>query len=119
MNLPEHRITKDALKLMNSHLFPGNVRELENIIERAITLCENQTITSDDLNLTQSQLSSSTDDEVLPPNDIGLDNYLAEMEKRILSQALENNRFNKTAAAKELKITFRSLRYRLQRLGID
>lgn len=121
MGLPEHTIDKDALKQIISYPFPGNVRELENILERAITLCEKDIITLDDLNLTKSRANSlSVDlDNTQLPEGIGLENYLENVEKKILSTSLENNRFNKTAAAKELKISFRSLRYRLQRLGID
>lgn len=121
MELPEHKISKDALKQIMSYPFPGNVRELENVLERAITLCEKNTITPDDLFLPQSNFSSTSIDSEFPhlPNDVGLETYLADVERKILIQSLENNRFNKTAAAKELKISFRSLRYRFQRLGID
>lgn len=119
MGLTEHKLSKEALKLITTYPFPGNVRELENTLERAITLCESNTIIPDDLQLTQLKLSPTSATDTILPEDVGLDTYLAETEKRILTEALENNRFNKTAAAKDLKITFRSLRYRLQRLGID
>ncbi|MCW8825593.1 MAG: sigma-54 dependent transcriptional regulator, partial [Gammaproteobacteria bacterium] len=120
MGLPIHNITTEALALLCNHPFPGNVRELENILERAITLSEDNTITIDDLRLTQSKLSSRpTTENSLLPEEIGLENYLTDIEKRILSESLEKNRFNKTATAKALKISFRSLRYRLQRLGIE
>lgn len=119
MGLAEHKLNNEALKQLTTHHFPGNVRELENILERAITLCESNTITPEDLQLTQSRLNQPSAEDLLLPEDIGLDSYLAETEKRILSEALENNRYNKTATAKGLKISFRSLRYRLQRLGIE
>lgn len=119
MGLAEHKLSKEALKLITSYPFPGNVRELENTLERAITLCESNTIIPDDLQLTPLKLSPTSATDTPLPEDVGLDTYLAETEKRILTEVLENNRFNKTAAAKDLKITFRSLRYRLQRLGID
>jgi len=119
MGLAKHHLNKEALEQISAYAFPGNVRELENILERAITLCEGNAITPDDLQITQSNLELSTETDSLLPENIGLDNYLAEMEKRVLAEALKKNRYNKTATAKDLKITFRSLRYRLQRLGID
>ena len=93
--------------------FPGNIRELENILERAITLCDGNVIEEDDLHLSQ---------EPIPEQDkpiAELDNYLDNKEKEAIVKALEQTRHNKTAAAKLLGISFRALRYRLKKLGMD
>jgi two-component system response regulator PilR (NtrC family) len=119
MGLAKHVLDKNALKAIVHHSFPGNVRELENILERAITLCEGNTITADDIQLPHSEENFSLDGSSNQLKQIGLDNYLAEIEKRIIVEALQNNRFNKTAAAKQLGISLRSFRYRLQRLDIE
>jgi two-component system response regulator PilR (NtrC family) len=119
MGLAAHIIGDSALTTITRHSFPGNVRELENILERAITLCEGHIITENDLQLTESLLISRSKAEEFNPQTENLDQYLLEIEKRAILEALEKNRFNKTAAAKQLGITFRSLRYRLQRLGLE
>ena len=122
---PQPELASDALADLVSYYFPGNVRELENILERAFTLCDSNIIKSDDLQLKSTSQSSSIADNT-QSNSLGrcleyssLDEYLAEIEKDILLQALEKVRWNKTLAAKELGITFRSLRYRLQKLGLE
>ena len=128
MELPIPDLSIGALDALCQYAFPGNVRELENILERAFTLCESNCIQVSDL-----QLGSTT--QVAPARkstDSGkidhyarcgeypsLDEYLAEIEKEVILGALEFVRWNKTMAAKELGITFRSLRYRLQKLGLD
>jgi two-component system response regulator PilR (NtrC family) len=97
------------------HTFPGNIRELENIIQRALALCEADKIDSADLQLpekTDLNLTGTTDSAAL-------DSFLADKEKERILQALEKTRWNKTAAAKVLGISFRALRYRLEKLGID
>ena len=101
--------------------FPGNVRELENILERALALCSNNTITATDLYLTQnaSKDKPPTLDGALGTRGLPLHDFLDQVEREAIMKALEATRFNKTAAAKLLGITFRSLRYRLDRLGID
>lgn len=122
-------ISKDTLQELNTYAFPGNIRELENILERAFTLCENNTIEVEDLQLRDSTNNSS---QVGPHthapsgnhyqkslNYASVDEYLAEIEKEILSDALEHVRWNKTMAAKKLGISFRSFRYRLQKLNMD
>ncbi len=102
---------KDAL---SQYHFPGNIRELENIIERAITLCETGVIHVDDL-----QLPSNGDAvEFKREDDHSLDSYLDTIERQTILEALEKTRWNKTAAAKLLGISFRALRYRLEKLGM-
>jgi two-component system, NtrC family, response regulator PilR len=131
IKLPAPKLSKDALKMLLAYEFPGNVRELENILERAFTLCEGDTIEISDLQLQTSNTpvkarktnertpSPQTDHFARALEFPTLDEYLAEIEKEVLMGALEKARWNKTLAAKELNITFRSLRYRLQKLGLD
>lgn len=110
--------TKEAIKALTHYTFPGNVRELENILERAVTLAEGDYIDAEDLNLPHPFELTETGDNFNPKHD-NLDHYLEQIERTILTKALERCRFNKTAAAKELGISFRSMRYRLKRLEID
>lgn len=110
-------LSNDALKLLRAYAFPGNVRELENILERALALSASNAILPADLNL-------SPDPGFAPPQPSGnapgnLQDYLDKMEREALIKALEQTRYNKTAAARLLGVTFRSLRYRLERLGIE
>ncbi len=111
-------ITPGALKNLNRYPFPGNVRELENILERAITLCEDNTIREQDLHLPASQTSLPIP-EPLDSGQIQLEEHLGEIEKKAIQQALEQTKYNKTAAAKLLGISFRALRYRLKKLGLE
>jgi two-component system, NtrC family, response regulator PilR len=149
---------EDAMSALSAYQFPGNVRELENILERAITLCEDNIITPEDLNLTASRVTPAalvtdapetetvnyetdhtdiTDDtgntdvneqeasnsnepqSSLPEDEDSLESYLEGIEKNVIVDALEATRWNKTAAAKKLGITFRALRYRLKKLGLE
>ncbi len=109
------KLALEALEVLQGYLFPGNIRELENILERAVTLCESETIGTKDLRLPQVELPSSS--EFLPAN--SLEERLAGLEKQTILQALEQTRYNKTAAAKILGITFRALRYRLKKLELE
>lgn len=115
---PPPIIAPTALAAMKQYYFPGNVRELENVLERALALYDGDTIKAEDLNL---PASSITIPEAPPfnPTENSLENYLAEIEKKAINTALEKSRWNKTAAAKLLGLSFRSLRYRLKKLNLD
>ena len=115
-DLPQ--LGKDAEALLLSYRFPGNVRELENILERAYTLCEGHCITAEDIQLGGSVATQDADSGNLEQIDC-LEDYLDDVERKALTQALEETRWNKTAAAKRLGLTFRSLRYRLKKLGLE
>ncbi len=114
--LEKPRLSDEALEALIHYPFPGNVRELENILERAFTLCEGETITEEDLQLPAAAQSS---DPTPAPAEQPLDSYLDNRQKEAIQQALKKTKYNKTAAAKLLGISFRQLRYRLKKLGID
>ncbi len=111
-------LTTAAVQALSAYDFPGNVRELENILERATTLSEGPSVNDTDLHL---PAPGRTTDTSLPltPGEIPLDTYMDNIEKDVLIKALEQTRYNKTAAARQLGITFRALRYRLKKLGLD
>jgi two-component system response regulator PilR (NtrC family) len=99
------------------------VRELENILERALALCEGERITADDLVLPDPGGAGQTPAPLAPAREppletAGLDERLAEMERKTILEALEETRWNRTAAAKKLGMSFRQLRYRLEKLGL-
>ncbi|MEN1729425.1 MAG: sigma-54 dependent transcriptional regulator, partial [Pseudomonadota bacterium] len=108
----------EARKALQQHAFSGNVRELVNILQRAVTLCEGDEITPDDLSLDGEGLESRVD-PAQRPDDRNLDDHMEDIERRILETALKDARYNKTEAARQLGITFRSLRYKLKKFGID
>lgn len=135
------RLKPEALAALLAYSYPGNVRELENVLERAVALCENNVIEVDDLQLIQ-QLhsrgpaenapaaapvanapiapdlnSGDMDDDDGQPQ--GLDDFISNIERETIMKALVETRYNKTAAAKKLGITFRALRYKLKKLAID
>ncbi len=121
--LPLASISKDAMKKIQAYSFPGNVRELENVLERAFTMCEGNVIEADDLVLSSSP---QTTPQAMPQGQIDitqamgdLDGFIADLEKQILEYALEQTRWNKTAAAELLGISFRTIRYKLKKLGIE
>ncbi len=113
------KLERSALEALYRHDFPGNVRELENLLERATALCEQQTITLDDLGLANAPSGNGHATPPSPLADQGLEGYLADVERQAIVQALETNKWNRTAAAKALGISFRALRYRLEKLGLD
>jgi len=120
---PGLTLDEGALQVLCAYTFPGNVRELENILERATTLCENSNITAADLQLpagaVEQELPNAESAAAIEPGAVPLDTYMDEIEKDALLKALEQTRYNKTAAAKLLGITFRALRYRLKKLGLE
>jgi two-component system response regulator PilR (NtrC family) len=146
------RLSPEALKSLLAYDFPGNVRELENVLERAVAMCENGNITADDLRLTSRSAFPEGDTGMaseapamrtyapasMPPRTtmpfppvVPQDNRLedefpgdlaaavAETERAAIMKALEATRWNRTAAAKQLGLTLRQLRYRLEKLGIE
>jgi two-component system response regulator PilR (NtrC family) len=109
-----------ALRALMGYSFPGNVRELENVLERALALCSNHHIEVEDLLLDPADVGEP---QALPSSGAGqggvaLQDYLDQMERQAIEEALEQTGGNRTAAARVLGVTFRSLRYRLERLGM-
>ena len=113
------KLHPDALEKLKSYRFPGNVRELENMLERAYTLCEDDQITPSDLRLADASGPSNESGETSLAQIDNLEDYLEDIERKLIMQALEETRWNRTAAAQRLGLTFRSMRYRLKKLGID
>jgi two-component system response regulator PilR (NtrC family) len=103
-----------ALEALQTYPFPGNVRELENVMERALALMAGDRIDVEDLNLAPPQLAGST------PSAAGsLQEHLDQVERQAILEALRQSNNNRTAAARLLGVTFRSLRYRMARLGMN
>ena len=126
------RLDDSAIDALREYHFPGNVRELENLLERGLALSDGETITADDLQFSRDAPGSPpVEDSPSPTAAAGapgpsvteaygdLEGYLEDIERQVLSAALEESRWNKTATAKLLGISFRSLRYRLKKLGLD
>jgi two-component system response regulator PilR (NtrC family) len=113
-------LSPDARRALDAYPFPGNVRELENIIERAVALAAGPSVSMGDLPREVSGLAAETTPAMfeLPEAGCQLDTVLAELERRLIVQALERCGGVRTAAAKLLGVTFRSLRYRMNKLGL-
>ena len=109
-------LSQPAVEALERYAFPGNVRELENILERAMTLCDGNVIGANDLAIPEEYTADGQDPHV---GEDALDAVLESVEKQTILNALEQSRWNKTAAAKLLGISFGALRYRMQKLGLD
>lgn len=117
-------LSDSAISALNSYKFPGNVRELENTLERAFTLCENNTIEGHDLRLAASSAPTTTNNSSTTQHSAkaaygDLDGYLEGIESEAIKIALEECRWNKTAAAELLGISFRQLRHRIKKLALE
>ena len=134
-------LARDAVAALEAYPFPGNVRELENILERALALADGDVIHAEDLHLPAAEPMShgagrpaapapiapgaappQPDPRSMNPFDTAssaLPSYIEEIERKAIEQALQENRYNKTKTAAALGITFRALRYKLKKLGID
>jgi two-component system response regulator PilR (NtrC family) len=118
------QISDEAMDKLLSYAYPGNVRELENILERAVTLCSHHRVEPEDIQLKQGQLLSdlpelsgrAASDELGVD---GLEGQLESIQREAIVRALEQTRYNKTRAAELLGMTFRQLRYRVKKLGIE
>jgi two-component system response regulator PilR (NtrC family) len=112
-------VSAEAMDSLTRYDCPGNVRELENVLERALALSGGEAIQLADLQLTPPAVSNDVPSAVSANGKYPLQDYLDGVEKDAILEALEKTRFNRTAAAKLLGITFRSMRYRMERLGIN
>ncbi len=106
-------LSQSALDALIEYTYPGNIRELENILERAIALCTDNLITEQDIGIVDNCALNNINDAD------DLNTLLDDIEKQKIIEALEKTRWNKTAAAKILGISFRALRYRLEKLNIE
>jgi two-component system response regulator PilR (NtrC family) len=130
-SLPSCSLSDSALQALEKYHFPGNVRELENILQRAATLCENHTIEESNLEFistphldiaqpgAEKRQPAGDKADIAMSDEFSLEKHLEAIEIEAIEKALEETRWNKTAAAKKLGVSFRSLRYRLKKLGLD
>ncbi|WP_348943910.1 sigma-54 dependent transcriptional regulator [Chitinibacter sp. FCG-7] len=117
-NMDEPVLQSDALVALRRYDFPGNVRELENLLERALALSDGMHIYAEDLHIQHSTADKAEAQAANLGDTYPLQDYLDRVEKAAILAALDKTNFNRTQAAKLLGITFRSMRYRLDRLGI-
>jgi two-component system response regulator PilR (NtrC family) len=118
IGVPQPDISDAAMDKLLGYSYPGNVRELENILERAVTLCSGNRVEPEDIQLKQGvglDLPSVVDEMAAD----GLEGQLEHIEREAIVKALEQTRYNKTRAAELLGMTFRQLRYRVKKLGIE
>jgi two-component system response regulator PilR (NtrC family) len=112
-------ISRQAMQRLKHHQFTGNVRELINILQRAVTMCENNVIEPGDLMLEQVSIKEPEQHLSDRDDDQTLDTYIEDIERKMLEDALEKAKYNKTRAADSLGISFRSFRYKLKKFGIE
>jgi two-component system response regulator PilR (NtrC family) len=117
MKISPPTLSRDALAALEIYAFPGNVRELENILERAITLSTGGEVSANDIQLRATRADAPNPAPAQSGG--GLGNHLEDIERDAIRKALEQTRYNKTAAAKVLGMSFRALRYRIKKLGIE
>jgi two-component system response regulator PilR (NtrC family) len=111
-----------AMQALQQHNYSGNVRELINILQRAVTLCDGNIIQPEDLMLEHTAIADSPPAAAVAQEkteDASLDSYMEDIEKQMLEDALKAARYNKTRAAENLGISFRSFRYKLKKFGIE
>jgi two-component system response regulator PilR (NtrC family) len=111
------KLDDSARNALLSYDFPGNVRELENMLERAVTLCTSGTISADDLHMRTSKPGQASGQASAGHHNLG--DQVEDVQRQAIVDALEKTHYNKTAAAKLLGLTFRQLRYRIKKLEID
>lgn len=109
-------LDREAKTALCRYYFPGNVRELENLLERAVTLCATGKVSERDLNLRRD---AGTESRITPAGSTALGDQIEDVQRQAIVDALEKARYNKTAAAKLLGLSFRQLRYRIKKLGIE
>jgi two-component system, NtrC family, response regulator PilR len=118
------QLSPDAITALQAYPFPGNVRELENVLERALTLSSDGTITPEHIHLRASTRPAAAahlapGGTAVADGSTALGTHLESIERDAIVKALEKTRYNKTAAAKLLGMSFRALRYRIKKLGIE
>jgi two-component system response regulator PilR (NtrC family) len=122
-NGPAPQVSDEAVQLLEAYPFPGNVRELENVLERALTLSTGGVVTAEHIRLRTSTRPPSGETPVpaaaVSGENTALGTQLESIEREAIVRALEKTRYNKTAAAKLLGMSFRALRYRIKKLGIE
>lgn len=122
MERPPLEVTPEAMEALVNYSWPGNVRELGNVVERVLALCANDKITRADLppNIQEHvPVAAVATHTTLPAEGIDLEGMVAELEKNLIQQALQASRYSQKKAAQLLGLTARSLRYRLQKYGMD